>query len=108
MVFDELLSFFAKSTQSANWSASRLHSRSNQWTSSVVPEPFILEKVEQVLHKAISRVCFAGGQKEGTLAIFSNRFFVRRAAFDLKVGRCAVQFARKRFEPKLAGARRKI
>ena len=37
-----------------------------------------------------------------------KRFFVQRAAFDVKVGRCAVEFARKRLEPPLVGARRKI
>ena len=49
------LIFLAKSTQSANLSAARLNSRNSQWTSSVVPEPFFsLQKVKQVLHKAIS------------------------------------------------------
>ena len=47
--------FLAKSAQSANLSAARLNSRSYQWTSSVVPDPFFPEKMEEVLHKAISR-----------------------------------------------------
>ena len=106
------LIFLAKSAQSANLSAARLNSRSNQWTSSVVPEPFFfsLKGEASPSQSHLPRICFPGGQKEGTLFSrhFSNRFFVKRAAFDLKVGRCAAEFARKRLEPPLVGARRKI
>ena len=104
------LIFLAKIAQSSNLSAVRLNSRSNQWTSSAVPEPFFFLKGEASPSQSHPpRVCFPGGQKESTLFSrqFSNRFFVKRAAFDVKVGRCAVEFARKRLEPPLARARRK-
>ena len=46
-----------KSAQSVILCAARQNSRNSQWTTSVVPEPFFFfpKKVEQVLHKAISR-----------------------------------------------------
>ena len=45
-----------KSAQSVIFCAARQNSRNSQWTTSVVPEPFSRKKkLEQVLHKAISR-----------------------------------------------------
>ena len=45
----------------------------------------------------VSQILCRGMDKKRALFSrhFSNRFFVKRAAFDVKVGRCAVVFGRK-------------
>ena len=104
------LIFLAKSAQSANLSAARLNSRSNQWTTSVVPEPFFPVKLEQVLHKAILRgSAFLVARKRAlsSPASFQTASLSSAQHSIVKVGRCAVEFARKRLEPPLVGARRK-